>query len=204
MTHINVITVNPNQTSRPGRIINRTGFPKRSSQTFPALFSLFAQSLARGKKEPVNDDPSHRFQSNINKCHRPSFNNKKRLKRRKEFWEVREREMSGGIARGRLTEERKAWRKNHPHVRTLSSSFSTFEICSFVFWICFGVYSLITVSIRVLWRGRRHWQMDRSIWWCGTVIYPESKGYVCFLTHNSFWKYAIGFRFWLIEENFLV
>lgn len=22
----------------------------------------------------------------------------------------------GGIARGRLTEERKAWRKNHPHV----------------------------------------------------------------------------------------
>lgn len=28
--------------------------------------------------------------------------------------------MSGGIARGRLTEERKAWRKNHPHVRTLS------------------------------------------------------------------------------------
>ena len=26
--------------------------------------------------------------------------------------------MSGGIARGRLAEERKAWRKNHPHVRT--------------------------------------------------------------------------------------
>jgi ubiquitin-conjugating enzyme E2 I len=25
---------------------------------------------------------------------------------------------SGGIARGRLAEERKAWRKNHPHVRT--------------------------------------------------------------------------------------
>jgi len=25
--------------------------------------------------------------------------------------------MSGGIARGRLAEERKAWRKNHPHVR---------------------------------------------------------------------------------------
>jgi hypothetical protein len=24
--------------------------------------------------------------------------------------------MSGGIARGRLAEERKAWRKNHPHV----------------------------------------------------------------------------------------
>lgn len=26
------------------------------------------------------------------------------------------RSMSGGIARGRLAEERKAWRKNHPHV----------------------------------------------------------------------------------------
>lgn len=24
--------------------------------------------------------------------------------------------MSGGIARGRLAEERKSWRKNHPHV----------------------------------------------------------------------------------------
>lgn len=32
--------------------------------------------------------------------------------------------MSGGIARGRLAEERKAWRKNHPHVRTSSSSLS--------------------------------------------------------------------------------
>lgn len=27
-----------------------------------------------------------------------------------------EEAMSGGIARGRLAEERKAWRKNHPHV----------------------------------------------------------------------------------------
>ena len=35
--------------------------------------------------------------------------------------------MSGGIARGRLAEERKAWRKNHPHVRTtLSLSLSLF------------------------------------------------------------------------------
>lgn len=30
-------------------------------------------------------------------------------------------EKMSGIARGRLTEERKAWRKNHPHVRTLYS-----------------------------------------------------------------------------------
>jgi len=30
----------------------------------------------------------------------------------------------GGIARGRLAEERKAWRKNHPHVCSLSSIFA--------------------------------------------------------------------------------
>jgi hypothetical protein len=29
--------------------------------------------------------------------------------------------MSGGIARGRLAEERKAWRKNHPHVHIVFS-----------------------------------------------------------------------------------
>jgi len=34
--------------------------------------------------------------------------------------------MSGGIARGRLAEERKAWRKNHPHVRTWLSIPSPF------------------------------------------------------------------------------
>ena len=41
------------------------------------------------------------------------------------LWRDLEREktkMSGGIARGRLAEERKAWRKNHPHVRSLSLS----------------------------------------------------------------------------------
>jgi len=44
--------------------------------------------------------------------------------------------MSGGIARGRLAEERKAWRKNHPHVCTndrvlffaLSTSCRTFSL----------------------------------------------------------------------------
>ena len=37
----------------------------------------------------------------------------------------RVRAMSGGIARGRLAEERKQWRKNHPHVRPSLSPPST-------------------------------------------------------------------------------
>lgn len=42
--------------------------------------------------------------------------------------------MSGGIARGRLTEERKSWRKNHPHVRTtLSHRFLPFSTATFLF-----------------------------------------------------------------------
>lgn len=52
--------------------------------------------------------------------------------------------MSGGIARGRLTEERKSWRKNHPHVRTtlllLDSSFISkrcrFGVYFFFFFCC--------------------------------------------------------------------
>lgn len=34
--------------------------------------------------------------------------------------------MSGGIARGRLAEERKAWRKNHPHVSLPQTPFPFF------------------------------------------------------------------------------
>ncbi|KAJ4963637.1 hypothetical protein NE237_023576 [Protea cynaroides] len=36
-------------------------------------------------------------------------------RRQSEAEEAKEAIMSGGIARGRLAEERKAWRKNHPH-----------------------------------------------------------------------------------------
>lgn len=32
--------------------------------------------------------------------------------------------MASGIARGRLAEERKSWRKNHPHVSDFVSSIS--------------------------------------------------------------------------------
>lgn len=56
--------------------------------------------------------------------------------------------MSGGIARGRLAEERKSWRKNHPHVRT----HQIVVIClSFVlrFDECFCVNS------RVSWQSLR-------------------------------------------------
>jgi hypothetical protein len=47
--------------------------------------------------------------------------------------------MSGGIARGRLAEERKSWRKNHPHVRTLTFnclySISFLDVLPyFLFW----------------------------------------------------------------------
>lgn len=40
--------------------------------------------------------------------------------------------MSGGIARGRLAEERKAWRKNHPHVRSFNPYFYLL-LCQFIF-----------------------------------------------------------------------
>lgn len=40
--------------------------------------------------------------------------------------------MSGGIARGRLAEERKAWRKNHPHVRILFTYHALFFWSQFI------------------------------------------------------------------------
>jgi len=43
----------------------------------------------------------------------------------------RRESMSGGIARGRLAEERKSWRKNHPHVRF--SLFALSSLCLFAF-----------------------------------------------------------------------
>ncbi|KVH92519.1 hypothetical protein Ccrd_005459 [Cynara cardunculus var. scolymus] len=47
--------------------------------------------------------------------------------------------MSGGIARGRLTEERKAWRKNHPHVKAYAydaSEISGMKLCAAVSGYC--------------------------------------------------------------------
>lgn len=85
--------------------------------------------------------------------------------------------MSGGIARGRLTEERKSWRKNHPHVRTtlllLDSSFIS-KRCRF------GVYFFFFFLLwfRVLLRSRRRCPMEPWIWWCGIALFPGRLGWV--------------------------
>ena len=46
------------------------------------------------------------------------------------------RRMSGGIARGRLAEERKSWRKNHPHV--FYRSFPLLSPCFFASFLALG------------------------------------------------------------------
>jgi hypothetical protein len=64
--------------------------------------------------------------------------------------------MSGGIARGRLAEERKAWRKNHPHVHIVFSFlflnsvfFSSFLSFLLRFW--FGMRILPASGVSPLW-----------------------------------------------------
>lgn len=44
--------------------------------------------------------------------------------------------MSGGIARGRLAEERKAWRKNHPHGFVAKPETSTDGSVNLMVWHC--------------------------------------------------------------------
>jgi ubiquitin-conjugating enzyme E2 I len=39
----------------------------------------------------------------------------------------------GGIARGRLAEERKSWRKSHPHVRATTTCFLALSPCTYYF-----------------------------------------------------------------------
>jgi hypothetical protein len=64
--------------------------------------------------------------------------------------------MSGGIARGRLAEERKAWRKNHPHVHIvfsflfLNSVFSS-PFLSFLFRFWFGMRILPASGVSPPW-----------------------------------------------------
>lgn len=83
------------------------------------------------------------------------------------------REMSG-IARGRLAEERKAWRKNHPHVRITNSFFfmvycvSSACLCC-VFWFFFFFFG---VKSRVLWLSQRLCRMVQWIWWYGIALSP--------------------------------
>jgi hypothetical protein len=66
--------------------------------------------------------------------------------------------MSGGIARGRLAEERKAWRKNHPHVHIVFSFlflnsvfFSPFLSFLLRFW--FGMRILPASGVSLLYDG---------------------------------------------------
>ncbi|KAF3656306.1 SUMO-conjugating enzyme SCE1 [Capsicum annuum] len=44
--------------------------------------------------------------------------------------------MSGGIARGRLAEERKAWRKNHPHGFVAKPETGTDGSVNLMLWQC--------------------------------------------------------------------
>ena len=100
------------------------------------------------------------------------------------LWRDLEREkkkkMSGGIARGRLAEERKAWRKNHPHVRSLSLSLS---LSLFIFILNPSIFFFLTLClyfclIRVLWLSPRPVQMAPSIWWSGSASFLANLGSV--------------------------
>lgn len=75
--------------------------------------------------------------------------------------ESREREMSG-IARGRLAEERKSWRKNHPHVRITPSLLLFFLCFYFINFISpFRYNQCLLLSIFLGFRC----QARDSTWW---------------------------------------
>ena len=108
--------------------------------------------------------------------------------------------MSGGIARGRLAEERRAWRKNHPHVRT-PLFLSSFLYCSAFLFPLFSSSSLkkiyvflgVLISYRVSSRSLRPLLMDPSIWWSGSAPSLASPVSVLFLFFFFFWLGALGF-----------
>ncbi|KAF2601220.1 hypothetical protein F2Q70_00026355 [Brassica cretica] len=61
------------------------------------------------------------------------------LERRRAIWAIEAKQtevMSGGIARGRLTEERKAWRKNHPHAFVAKPETSSDGTNNLMVWQC--------------------------------------------------------------------
>lgn len=120
-------------------------------------------------------------------------------------------DMSGGVARGRLSEERKAWRKNHPHVRfrTLPSLFRCIRFSCFpsppppppVFcaswcsWIPANSSSAGPGNNRVSWRDRRPHQMGPWTWWFGIALYPAKLALV--LASLTLWI------MWLCFASFL-
>lgn len=80
--------------------------------------------------------------------------------------------MSGGITQARLAEERKAWRKNHPHVSHFLHDcvrvfkFKPLLVCGLFVFLHFISFWKFFVC-RVLWRGLRRVRMVRLIWGCG-------------------------------------
>ena len=87
--------------------------------------------------------------------------------------------MSAGIARGRLMEERKAWRKNHPHVRKIISP-SVFEFVFFLdFYSNFWVFQGFVAKPETLPDG----QVNLMVWQC-TI--PGKPGVSFHLSENPF------------------
>lgn len=96
----------------------------------------------------------------------------------------RERERTCGVARARLSEERKAWRKNHPLARfrpfllsfnTSASFFPFFFLLLFALW-CYWVpvnsSSTGPGNNRVSWQNQRLLQMGPWAWWFGVALFP--------------------------------
>jgi hypothetical protein len=76
---------------------------------------------------------------------------------------------SGGIARGRLAEERKSWRRSHPHVCTIILDTSSFYITRSldrllaVFRFGHGCDAVARIFLfRASWLSRRRCRMGPS------------------------------------------
>lgn len=127
--------------------------------------------------------------------------------------------MSGGIARGRLAEERKSWRKNHPHVRTLTfnclSSISSLDALPYFLFI----YSFVQFIHRQGFVAKPETAPDGSvnlmIWQCIIPGKPGVSPFIYFLLDaiSAIWelmfdKYPINanctervvnfFLFWMV------
>lgn len=73
-----------------------------------------------------------------------------------------------GIALGRLSEERKAWRKDHPFVSPMMPSLDPF--CAV------HCHSISPVIPRDLLQGLWRMLMERWTWWTGSVPFLERRG----------------------------
>ncbi|KAI3921629.1 hypothetical protein MKW92_018828 [Papaver armeniacum] len=82
--------------------------------------------------------------------------------------------MSGGIARGRLTEERKAWRKNHPH--RLSPD---------------GSVNLMTWQCTILTTLASHQNASSLQIFFHPNVYPSGTVCLSILNEDSGWRPAI-------------